>query len=159
MKGYMTVIEIYTDGSCSGNPGPGGWAAVAVDTSTNKIVDVTCGREDYTTNNRMEMSAILHALAYYGNNIPPVIVHSDSAYAVNTFTQWMWSWKNNGWKRAKGQPIENLDLVKTYVDLCEQGNQIDLRKVDGHKGIKWNEIADGLATGRLKEEDVIKTYG
>ena len=153
------MIEIYTDGSCSGNPGPGGWAMVVVDTNSNKIIDIAYGHEDHTTNNRMEMKAILHVLTAYGNHVPPVIVHSDSAYAVNTFTQWMWIWKTQGWMRSGGKPVENLDLISIYDSLCSYGHRIDLRKVDGHKGIKWNEIADGLATGRLKEEDVIKTYG
>ena len=145
------MIEVYVDGSCSGNPGPGGWGAVVVE--DGKIIDAYSMRDNQTTNNRMEMTAILWATAGYGDLNP--VVYSDSAYAVNTFNTWMWSWKKNGWKRAKNQPVENLDLVQKYDSLINRGHRIDLRKVAGHSGVKYNEIADGLATGRIKPEEVI----
>lgn len=148
------MIEIWTDGSCSGNPGPGGWGAVVVEDGI--VVNATSERSPQTTNNRMEMSAILWALENYGKESPLAIVWSDSAYCVNTFNTWMWSWKKNGWKRAKNQPIENLDLVQKYDSLINQGHRIDLRKVAGHSGVKYNEVADGLATGRLNPEEVMK---
>ena len=103
----------------------------------------------------MEMTAIIWALEHYGN-VSGTIVYSDSNYCVNTFNTWMWGWKNNGWKRPKNQPVENLDLVKQYDALIQRGNRIILQKVPGHSGIKYNEIADGLATGRLTPEEVLK---
>lgn len=148
------MIEIYTDGSCSGNPGPGGWGAVVVEDGT--VIFAESDRSPHTTNNEMEMTAIVWALWTYGKLDILPIVWSDSAYAVNTFNTWMWNWKNNGWVRGKNESIKNLELVKKYDDLISKGYRIDLRKVAGHSGVKYNEIADGLATGRLKPEEVIK---
>lgn len=145
------MIEIFTDGSCRMNPGPGGWGAVVI--KDGKVINAFAAREDQTTNNRMEMSAILWALAAYGDMNP--IVHSDSAYAVNTFNTWMWNWKKNGWVRPKGKPVENLDLVQKYDNLVSKGYKIELRKVAGHAGVKWNEIADALATGQMQVEEVL----
>lgn len=156
------MIHIYTDGSCSGNPGPGGFGVVVCesnwgDTIENyKVIDAHQERHDNTTNNRMEMSAIIWALENYGNCEPTI--HSDSAYCINTFTNWIKRWKANGWTRAGGKKIENLDLVKRYDELVKQGKVIDLRKCKGHAGDIWNEIADGLATGRLSAEGIIKEY-
>lgn len=104
----------------------------------------------------MEMKAIIWALENYGSpedriiidSIP--IVYSDSAYCVNSFTNWIKGWKANGWTRAKGKKLENLDLIKRYDELICQGYKIDLKKIAGHAGNKWNEMADGLATGRIK---------
>ena len=146
------MIEVYVDGSCRGNPGPGGWGAVVIE--DGKIINAYSMRDGLTTNNRMEMTAILWATAGYGDLNP--VVYSDSAYAVNTFNTWMWNWKNNGWRRARNQPIENLDLVQKYDNLIRQGYRIDLRKVAGHSGVKWNEIADQLATGAITSEEAMK---
>ena len=146
------MIEIFTDGSCRMNPGPGGWGAVV--TKDDKVINAFAARENQTTNNRMEMSAILWALAAYGDVNP--VVYSDSAYAVNTFNTWMWNWKKNGWVRPKGKPVENLDLVQKYDNLVSKGYKIKLRKVAGHSGIRYNEIADALAAGRMKVEEVLK---
>lgn len=146
------MIEIFTDGSCRMNPGPGGWGAVV--TKDDKVINAFSAQEVQTTNNRMEMSAILWALAAYGDVNP--VVYSDSAYAVNTFNTWMWNWKKNGWVRPKGKPVENLDLVQKYDNLVSKGYKIELRKVAGHSGIRYNEIADALAAGRMKVEEVLK---
>ena len=133
------------------NPGPGGWGAVV--TRDDKVINAFAARENQTTNNRMEMSAILWALAAYGDMNP--VVYSDSAYAVNTFNTWMWNWKKNGWVRSKGKSVENLDLVQKYDNLVSKGYKIELRKVAGHAGVKWNEIADALATGQMQVEEVL----
>lgn len=145
------MFEIWVDGSCRMNPGPGGWGAVV--TKDDKVINAFAAREDQTTNNRMEMSAILWALAAYGDVNP--VVYSDSAYAVNTFNTWMWNWKKNGWIRPKGKPVENLDLVQKYDNLVSKGYKIELRKVAGHSGIRYNEIADALATGQMQVEEVL----
>lgn len=148
------MIEVWTDGSCRGNPGPGGWGAVVVE--DNNIIYCTSEQLPQTTNNRMEMTAILWALETYGKLDILPIVWSDSAYCVNTFNTWMWSWKNNGWRRSKNQPVENLDLVQKYDSLISQNYRIDLRKIAGHSGLKYNELADALATGKVTPEEVIK---
>lgn len=154
MKGNSRLVEIYTDGSCRGNPGPGGWGAIVI--TDGIITAATSSQSPHTTNNQMEMSAIIWALEYYGKNELIPIVWSDSAYCVNTFNTWMWNWKNNGWKRAKNKPIENLDLVKRYFDLINQGNRIDLRKIQGHAGIYYNELVDKLAKGEITIEEIMK---
>lgn len=154
MKGEICLIEIFTDGACSGNPGPGGFGVVIIEYQD----DVEHGiiKEQYqkacgdTTNNREEMKAILYAMIHYGKTSPQTIVWSDSAYAVNTFTNWMNSWKNNGWKKSNNKTPENLDLVMAYDDLKNKGYNIDLRKIKGHAGHEYNELADKLATFSIK---------
>lgn len=141
------MIEVFVDGSCKGNPGPGGFGAVVVD--NGKKIFTYQERSEQTTNNREEMKAIIWALRLFGS-AKDIIVYSDSSYCVNTFNTWIHNWKANGWKRAKGKPIENLDLVKEFDESSNRGYKIDLRKIAGHAGHKWNEMADGLATGRIK---------
>ncbi len=153
------MITIYTDGSCSKNPGPGGFGVVVV--KDNKVIAAYQEKEDNTTNNRMEMKAIIYALETYGtdpSDFTAPIVYSDSSYCVNSFTNWIKSWKANGWARAGGKKLENLDLIKTYDMLC-RNYKIDLRKIKGHAGEMYNELADALATGRMTVEEVIKEYG
>lgn len=142
----------YTDGACSGNPGPGGFGVAIYndDGSLNSTYSEQC---DNTTNNREEIKAILYVMQIYGEpwceGARP-LVYSDSAYCVNMFNDWIFKWANNNWKRSKNQEILNLDLVKKYYLLYEQGHRIDLRKVNGHHGIEGNEIADALAKGTYK---------
>lgn len=154
VKGDGRLIEIYTDGACSGNPGPGGWGAVVVE--DGNVIYAASERSPHTTNNQMEMSAILWALEYYGNLDLLPIVWSDSSYAVNTFNTWMWNWKENDWHRQGDLPIKNLDLVQRYDELIQQGHRIDLRKVKGHSGVRFNELADQLATGKISPEEVLE---
>lgn len=96
------------------------------------------------------MKAILYCLINFGNKEYTLNVYSDSAYAINTFTCWMYSWERYGWLKSNGLPPENLDLIKAYYNLIQQGYKINLMKVAGHSGNKWNELADDLATGRKK---------
>ena len=150
----------YTDGSCSGNgtnKAKGGYAIV-VNTEPNVYVaycanGITKEDEGYdVTNNRMEMKAILWTLIEYGQAFPPVTVYSDSAYCVNTFTDWMIKWQRNGWKRPGGKRIENLDLVQTYYNWSIDTDSplvIDLQKVAGHAEVLGNELADLLAKGEI----------
>ena len=144
----------YTDGACSGNPGPGGFGVVVLDDNENLITTYS-KHNPRTTNNRMELSAILYALLTYGKEKPIPIVYSDSAYCVNTFNQWMFNWSKNNWLKSDNTPPENLDLIKTYFDWYQKGYRIDLRKCKGHAGNKWNEMADKLAIAakeRVKDE-------
>lgn len=151
--------EIYTDGSCKRNPGPGSWAAIVVE---DGIVIEAMQSEIVadTTNNRMEMSAILWAKQNYGSawiNTP--IIYTDSAYALNSFTTWLPNWKKNGWTKYDGGQIENLDLVKLYDRFESIGLQADIRKVNGHSGHQWNELADQLATRKITPKEILDKYG
>ena len=151
--------QIYTDGSCLRNPGPGSWAAIVVE--DDKIIEVMQSEMvENTTNNRMEMSAILWAKECYGSawiNTPTI--YTDSSYALNSFTVWIKNWKNNGWVRSNGAPLENLDLIKMYDKLESIGLQADIQKVKGHANDKWNNLADKLATRQITAEEVLKQYG
>ena len=155
---------IYTDGSAHPNPGPGGFGVIVLD-NDEKIQYIYNKQfeKEKVTNNQMELKAILYAFLNYGvnintneftNNIP--IVYSDSNYCVQTFNSWMFSWANNGWVKSDKKTPENLDLIKAYYDWYQKGYRIDLRKVKGHNGIKWNELADLLATGKISSEEAMK---
>ena len=144
-------VVIYTDGACSGNPGPGGWAAVLVSGGREKELS---GAEPLTTNNRMELLAAAEALEAL--NAPcAVALHSDSAYLVNAFNdRWIAGWQKRGWKKADKSPVLNRDL---WERLIAQDARHDVRwvKVKGHAGVPMNERVDGLAVAaiqRLREE-------
>ena len=141
------AVEFYTDGSSKGNPGPGGWGIVAVE--NNEIIDTLGGKEEMTTNNRMELTAILSVMFNYGQKapLPPPNVYSDSAYAINTLTNWMFNWEKNNWLKSDNKPPENLDLIKSYYTFYQMGYRINLIKVKGHAGNKFNELADKIAKG------------
>lgn len=140
-------MEFYVDGAARGNPGPGGWGIVIVE--DDKIIDSLSGQEDITTNNRMELLAILSVMFKYGQKspLPPPNVYSDSAYAINTLTDWMFTWEKKGWLKSNNRPPENLDLIQSYFNFYQKGYRINLIKVKGHSGNKWNELADKLAKG------------
>lgn len=149
------MIEIYVDGSSRGNGkshSQGGFGAVVL--RDGKIIDVYSKQFENVTNNQMELLAVLWAIKNYGKMRP--IVYSDSSYCVNTFTQWMYGWANKGWIKSDKKVPENLKLVKAYYSLEQKGMKICLKKVSGHSGVKYNEIADKLATGKLKPEEVLK---
>jgi len=136
---------IYTDGACSGNPGPGGFGVVVLDDDEN-LITYHSERSDNTTNNREELKSILWAFLRFGEDAPTV--YSDSAYAVNTLTSWMFNWAKNGWIKSDNKTPENLDLIKPFFEYWQKGYRINLRKVKGHAGNRWNELADRLATGK-----------
>lgn len=150
----------YTDGSCRGNPGPGGYGAIVLETwdiLDHAIpINATAERSPSTTNNREEMKAIIWVMRNYGKDFPMPIVYSDSAYCVNSFTLWLDGWRRNGWVRAGNKPLENKDLIQEYDRLWQEGYRIDLHKVPGHAGIQWNEVADALATERMTIEEALK---
>ena len=161
----MDVI-LYTDGSARGNPnGPGGYGAVLQFIDAKGQLHEREYSQGYikTTNNRMEMSAILWALTHYGakdGDFFTPIVYSDSMYCVNSFTNWIKNWKANGWVRAGNKPLENKDLILEYDRLTtKEGLRVDLRYVKGHNGTLFNELADQLATGKITEQQVLDMYG
>ena len=153
-------MTIYTDGSCLSNgssENTGGFGVVVLNDNEEFL---TCYQKKgvNTTNNREELKAILYALLEYGKMRPAPIVYSDSAYCVNTLTQWIFGWARNNWLKSDNKPPENLDLIKAYYNFLEIGYQIDLRKIKGHNGHEWNELADQLATGSLCSEYVERKY-
>lgn len=143
------MIELYVDGSCRGNGkevNSGGFGVVV--TRNNELLTTYSKQSENTTNNREELKAILYAMLNYGtlnSNVP--IVYSDSSYCVNTFNDWMFRWAKNGWIKSDKKTPENLDLIQAYYNWYSKGYRIDLRKIKGHAGHQWNEMADQLATG------------
>ncbi|HEX9951341.1 MAG TPA: ribonuclease HI [Rubricoccaceae bacterium] len=139
-------VSIYTDGACSGNPGPGGWAAVLVANGREKEIS---GAEPLTTNNRMELLAAAEALEAL--NAPcTVALHSDSAYLVNAFNdRWIAGWQKRGWTKADKSPVLNRDL---WERLVAQNARHTVRwvKVKGHAGVPMNERVDGLAVAAMR---------
>jgi ribonuclease HI len=133
---------VFTDGAADPNPGPGGWGAVYV--IDDRIVDEAHGHEPHTTNNRMELTALIA-----GYRMVPrsrrVVVWSDSELCVNTITKWAPGWAARGWRR-KGGEIKNLDLVQELHALAQERPGIELRWIKAHSGLRWNEYADALAT-------------
>lgn len=127
---------VYTDGACSGNPGPGGWAWLVPGESW------ASGAENPSTNQRMELRAVLHAVT---NLDGPLHVHSDSTYVVNCFRDdWWVGWERRGWKNSNGKPVANQDLWKPLIAAYETGD-VRFTWVKGHSGDHWNDIADQLA--------------
>ena len=164
-------MVIYTDGSCLGNGksvNSGGFGVVVLDNDEKLLYNYN-KRSENTTNNREELKAILYSFLNYGvninnpllgfNNYDIPIVYSDSNYCVQTFNEWMFNWARNGWVKSDKKIPENLDLIQAYYDWYQKGYRIDLRKVKGHAGNKWNEIADNLATGKISPEEVTRIYG
>ena len=137
----MKQIEIYTDGSCSGNPGPGGWGAVLVYNGKEKELS---GSEKETTNNRMELTAVIMALNAL-NQPCEVKLTTDSKYVCDAVNKgWVYSWRKNGWKKSDKKPALNVDLWKELLSLLEK-HEVEFIWVKGHNGHKYNEICDALA--------------
>lgn len=137
----MQTVTIYTDGACSGNPGPGGWAAVL--TYEGKTKELS-GGEKNTTNQRMELQSALEALRCLKHPCQ-VVLCSDSAYLINCFRQkWYVSWRKNGWKNSKNEPVQNRDLWEALLEQADK-HQISFEKVKGHAGVALNERCDELA--------------
>lgn len=140
-------ICIYTDGACSGNPGPGGWGAVLI--YGENIKEISGGEKD-TTNQRMELLAVIKALEALKVTGWDVTVYSDSAYIVNAFKEdWIGNWEKNGWKNSKKEAVANQDLWKRLLALMELNN-VKIEKVKGHSGDFWNERCDELARKAIK---------
>jgi ribonuclease HI len=162
-------MTIYTDGSCIGNgkiKNTGGFGVIVID-NNEKLLFNYSKKSENTTNNREELKAILYAFLNYGVNIHNEnnfgveipVVYSDSNYCVQTFNEWMFAWANRGWIKSDNQTPENLDLIQAYYDWYKKGYRIELKKVKGHAGNKWNEAADFLATGKMTTDEVYKYYG
>ncbi len=136
----MNQIEIYTDGACRGNPGPGGWGALLCSGQHKKEL---FGGEHDTTNNRMELMAAIEALKAVKQS-SSIILTTDSQYVRKGITEWIKGWKNKGWKNSQKKPVKNADLWK-LLDAQNNRHQIDWQWVKGHSGHPGNEKADDLA--------------
>jgi ribonuclease HI len=134
------VIEIWTDGACSGNPGPGGWGVLI---RADGVETELHGGEPATTNNRMELMAAITALESQAKGAK-VILHTDSQYVKDGLTKWIIGWKRNGWKTADKKPVKNQDLWMR-LDAAAGAHKVDWRWVKGHSGHPENDRADALA--------------
>jgi len=136
----MDKVEIYTDGACKGNPGPGGWGAWL---KTGEHEKEICGGELNTTNNRMELMAVIEALTALSRPCD-VVLHTDSQYVQKGISEWIHGWKKRGWKTAAKEPVKNADLWQA-LDAAQARHQVEWRWVRGHNGHAGNERADQLA--------------
>lgn len=139
-------VLIYTDGACSGNPGPGGWGAILIYRGHRKELS---GAEPATTNNRMEMMAAIAALETLKRPMS-VELHTDSEYLKNGITTWIRGWKRNGWRTAAKQPVKNVDLWQR-LDALRTQHRVEWRWLKGHAGHRENERADELARTAILE--------
>ncbi len=151
MSTQPIIESIYTDGACTGNPGPGGWGVVVYfnDGSVHEMGDAA----SHTTNNKMEMQAAIAALQFLhaSGQIQPITLYTDSEYLINCVTKWVKGWKRKGWKKADGNPVQNQDLLETLDELNTK--QVNWHHVRGHSGNVGNErcdvIARSFASGKI----------
>ena len=136
----MTDVEIYTDGACRGNPGPGGWAALLIAGQNRRQVS---GAEKLTTNNRMELMAAIEGLGALKRRCA-VRLYTDSKYVLQGATEWLPGWKARGWRTASREPVKNQDLWER-LDAALAAQDIDWQWVKGHSGLEGNEFVDELA--------------
>lgn len=154
------IVRIYTDGACSGNPGPGGWATVWCD-GDDKVQDRR-GGEPLTTNNRMELLAVLEALRWIKSNNKTTVyeIYSDSAYVINAITKcWLQGWRMRGWQTSSGDQIKNLEvwqqLYNVLTEVQSAHYQVTFHKVKGHSGDPINEYADKIAKSETAKQQYI----
>jgi ribonuclease HI len=141
------IVDIYTDGACSGNPGPGGWGAVLRWKGHER--EIFGGDPGPTTNNRMELMAAIQALETL-NRAVSVRLHTDSSYLRNGITKWMLTWRNNGWMTSDRKPVKNADLWQRLLDAVQR-HEVEWLWVKGHAGDEGNERADALANRGVEE--------
>jgi ribonuclease HI len=147
----MTEVVIYTDGACSGNPGPGGWGVVL---RWNGTVKELHGGDPQTTNNRMELMAAIQALEAL-NRPARVLLYTDSRYLLDGITKWIAGWQRNGWRTSAGQPVKNEDLWRRLVQAMT-GHEVSWLWVKGHAGDEGNERADALARLGIEEAAAVR---
>lgn len=145
------MTRIFTDGACSGNPGAGGWAAIVLSDDHVKKISGGC---EHTTNNRMELLAVIKGLTFAKTKcLREVEIASDSAYVVNAMNMgWLSNWKRSGWERKSGEPIKNIDLWMQLEDLTSHFTTLKFTKVKGHSGHHLNEMVDEMAREEVKKQ-------
>ena len=144
-------IVVFTDGACSGNPGPGGWGAIIV-TPSGHVRELGDG-DSSTTNNRMEMTAVKAALSHLRNTEGDIKIYTDSTYVIRGITQWVWGWKRSGWKTAEGKEVLNKDIWEDLFSLVQARKSkgtLTWHYVRGHRGTPGNERCDDIAVGFSK---------
>lgn len=149
------TITIFTDGASRGNPGPGGWGAIVLDGET--AVEIG-GREDLTTNNRMELLAVISAI----EKMPKekyMVIYTDSAYVLSGATRWIFGWQNNNWKTSKNEDVLNRDLWGRLLEATRGKTKIDWRLLKGHSGIPANERCDVIATAFADNKPIVLYFG
>ncbi len=162
MKSQEEKIIIYTDGSSIGNPGPGGWGAI-IWYWHGKVKEIG-GREDHTTNNRMELHGSIDALEYVMDAAEPITVITDSSYLINGITKWVYGWQKNGWITGAKEPVLNKELWEELYALTKQV-EAEWKYAPGHAGVPGNERVDEIAQGLARGEKVMlydgdyKNYG
>ncbi len=142
-------IDIFTDGGCSGNPGPGGWAYVLI--KNGEMLTYASGSSAQTTNNIMELSAVINALeSSILMEFNEINLYTDSQYVKNGITTWIFSWKKNGWKTASKDPVKNRELWEK-LDILNGRIKVNWCWVKGHAGIKYNEMCDSLVRKEMQK--------
>jgi ribonuclease HI len=139
---------VFTDGASEGNPGPGGWGALLV--VDDQMVSQDYGSEAHTTNNRMELTAMIAGLRMVPAD-SPVDIYTDSQLVVNIITKWAAGWKEKGWKKKSPGPIANLELVREAYALAQARPKANIQWIKAHMGNRWNEYADALATAYRRD--------
>ncbi|MFB3052178.1 MAG: ribonuclease H [Acidimicrobiia bacterium] len=139
---------VFTDGASEGNPGPGGWGALLV--VDDQMVSQDYGSEAHTTNNRMELTAMIVGLGMVPAD-SPVDIYTDSQLVVNIITKWAAGWKEKGWKKKSTGPIANLELVREAYALAQARPKANIQWIKAHMGNRWNEYADALATAYRRD--------
>ena len=143
---FNMKYKIYTDGACSGNPGPGGWAAIIL--VDDKIKDEISGSEKNTTNNKMELLAPVRAIQKFKKK-SEILIYTDSTYVKDGITTWIKKWEKNGWKTASKKPVKNIELWKKLKNLSSK-HSIKWIWVKGHAQNKYNNLVDEIAQGAIK---------
>lgn len=139
---------VFTDGASEGNPGPGGWGSVYV--VEGKVLDEAMGSDPYTTNNKMELTAMIAGLKMVERNAD-IDVYTDSKLIVDTLNSWAAGWEANGWRKKSSGPIANLELVQEAYRLAQERPNVRIRWIRAHSGNRWNEYADSLATSYRRD--------
>jgi len=148
---FANDLVVFTDGSSLGNPGPGGWGALIISQKLDELIELG-GNKPQTTNNEMELTAILSVLAYAMHNTQHIHIFTDSQYAINGIQGWMYGWERKGWITAQKEPVKNMEIWKELLRLVgERGrNTLTFHHVSGHVGISGNERVDDIARGHAE---------
>lgn len=158
----MAKYNIYTDGSSRGNPGKGGWGMVVMNEDETEVLYTDSNFEDNVTNNRMELKAMICALGYAESSPnDQFVIYSDSAYVVNSITQWAVNWAKNNWTKKDKKPIQNLIYIQEAYKLYQKlAFKVCILQVPGHSNVIGNELADCLATNNINQfNKLCEEYG